>query len=598
MSSIFSKAGTGVGKFRTLTPSIDRKGFTGTFFTLYPAQARFLVPGDVWRETAKVLVRLQPLLSPNLTPMQIRVRWFYVPIRQIYPDLTELVITGSKDGVLYEQTLPEFDNVFAPIRADLETVDPPVKINVSEGSILNLMFGIRPGEYDRTAVAFSDAAASPAIYWLKAYCKIWWDYYRDENWTDTTIVSLEDSDLNFEIGDDFETFFENVSKLSNQLPCLPVLLPKNYITSALPWLLKGAIPTIEVSPFSQFNADYTQQVTTTQYADNGDVPLDVESAITEFDSTHDLYDVKYDDTSDAFTAGVASPYEDKSQDLQGAFEQIYGKAPDVAALEGTIQLSPTSQLGGGFSMQQLREMAAQTRIFERLARCGSRYTEYLRANFGISPADGTLQRPVYLGGFKQDILTTEVVQTAQDGDNPVGTLRGHGISYGGQNMKTFVNKEFGVLFALADVRPEIQFTQGVKREFTYKARFDFMNPSFQMLSEQEVRSGEVYFAGDGKNSETHGFQGMYNELRCGSNLMLGELGDNGAMQYWNQSISYDKRPELNGEFLNGRNYLADFLRPFGMADTSQNPIIFDFNFFNKPFRPLVKRPIPGLTDHN
>lgn len=597
MSSIFSKAGTGVGKFRTLTPSIDRKGFTGTFFTLYPAQARFLVPGDVWRETAKVLVRLQPLLSPNLTPMQIRVRWFYVSIRQIYPDLTELVITGSKDGVLYEQTLPEFDNVFSPIRDDLETVQPPATIKVSEGSILNLMFGIRPGNYDRTAVAFSDAAASPAIYWLKAYCKIWWDYYRDENWTDTTIVSLEDSDLTFEVGDDFEAFFENVSKLSNQLPCLPVLLPKNYITSALPWLLKGAIPTIEISPFSQFNADFTAQYSQFQDDNNGYV----DSALALDNPTSEIENPKIalNKNADALSVGemdVNNEWISYNADLENALNKI--KVPTPTGSEGTMQLSPTSQLGGGFSMQQLREMAAQTRIFERLARCGSRYTEYLRANFGISPADGTLQRPVYLGGFKQDILTTEVVQTAQDGDNPVGTLRGHGISYGGQNMRTFVNKEFGLLFALADVRPEIQFTQGVKREFTYKARFDFMNPSFQLLSEQEVRAGEVFFAGDGKNSETHGFQGMYNELRTGSNMMLGELGDNGAMQYWNQSISYSERPELNGEFLNGRNYLADFLRPFGMADTKQNPIIFDFNFFNKPFRPLVKRPIPGLTDHN
>lgn len=597
MSSIFSKAGSGVGKFRTLTPSIDRKGFTGTFFTLYPAQARFLLPGDVWRETAKVLVRLQPLLSPNLTPMQIRVRWFYVPIRQIYQDLTELVITGSKDGVLYEQTLPEFDNVFSPIRADLETIDPPATIKVTEGSILNLMFGIRPGTYDRTAVAFSDAAASPAIYWLKAYCKIWWDFYRDENWTDTTIVSLEDSDLNFEIGDDFEAFFENVSKLSNQLPCLPVLLPKNYITSALPWLLKGAIPTIEVSPFTQFNAEFTAQYS--HFQDDNHSFVDASDALDAPISDVQIPQIALNTAGDTLNVGEVNlddEWVSYNDDLKNALNKI--KVPTPTGSDGSLQLSPTSQLGGGFSMQQLRELAAQTRIFERLARCGSRYTEYLRANFGISPADGTLQRPVYLGGFKQDILTTEVVQTAQDGDNPVGTLRGHGISYGGQNMRTFVNKEFGLLFALADVRPEIQFTQGVKREFTYKARFDFMNPSFQLLSEQEVRAGEVFFAGDGKNSETHGFQGMYNELRTGSNMMLGELGDNGAMQFWNQSISYSERPELNGEFLNGRNYLSDFLRPFGMADTSQNPIIFDFNFFNKPFRPLVKRPIPGLTDHN
>lgn len=153
---------------------------------------------------------------------------------------------------------------------------------------------------------------------------------------------------------------------------------------------------------------------------------------------------------------------------------------------------PSGEALSSFNASDLRTMFAQTRVFERLARCGSRYTEYLRANFNISPSDGTLQRAQYLGGFKQPIVCTEIAQTAQDGDNAVGTLRGKGISSGSGGIKPYVVKEFGVIFGLLTVMPEISYSQGIPREYTYKERFDFFNPSFQNLSEQEVRNAEIY----------------------------------------------------------------------------------------------------------
>ena len=71
-------------------------------------------------------------------------------------------------------------------------------------------------------------------------------------------------------------------------------------------------------------------------------------------------------------------------------------------------------------------------------------------------------------------------------------MRGHGISNGGNHIRPFVANEFGMLFGLMDICPEVQYTQVINRELTYKARFDFFNPTFQHLSEQEVRNGELY----------------------------------------------------------------------------------------------------------
>lgn len=256
----------------------------------------------------------------------------------------------------------------------------------------------------------------------------------------------------------------------------------------------------------------------------------------------------------------------------------------------------------GFTGADVRDVMAQTRIYERLARCGSRYTEYLRANFGVSPRDDTMQRTQYLGGFKTKIVTTEVVQTAAAGDNPVGTLRGHGITHGMATIKPFMAKEIGVVIGILDVMPETIYAKGVDRELTARSRFDFMNPSFQHLSEQEVRKGEIYFSidtdsnGNLVNDSTWGFQPYAQELRKGVKHVCGDMRD--SLAYWNQALIPSYRPALNNTFVKGDSHLADYNRPFAVSDQSAYPMVIDFGGIIECYRPLVKNGTPGLMDHN
>ena len=90
--------------------------------------------------------------------------------------------------------------------------------------------------------------------------------------------------------------------------------------------------------------------------------------------------------------------------------------PDVYA-----DLSQANAVG----INQLREAFALQRFEEARARYGSRYTEYLRY-LGVRSSDARLQRPEYLGGGKQTIQFSEVLQTAE-GTDPVGEMKGHGI---------------------------------------------------------------------------------------------------------------------------------------------------------------------------
>lgn len=530
--SIYSKAESGTSGWKSAFPIKDRRFGDIGYGKLYPIYSKFVLPGDIWKISTETFIRYQPLVAPPFTNATCRIREFFVPLRLVEED-TELIITGSQDGHYKPDVeIPQFPALFDEVSAN------GTGFTVKKGGLIDVLHQMPTGTSFET---IKDEESVPAAYFAKAYYRCWWDFYRDEN-------------LNDEF-DSFEDFLADRMKTIGQNDCESVNVRKDYLTSGLPWQLKGVAPRISPSLVANF-------------------------------SVSDFSGVEVHD--DFITGGVY-----KSGD--GAFFQTPGNVSPSEEKVAAFNKLMTSgfSAGLGFDAAEFRAMMAQTRIFERLARTGSRYTEYLRANFDTSPADGTLQRAQFLGGVRIPIVTTEVVQTAQDGTNPVGTLRGHGITHSGDQFPTFRAKEFGVLFLLLDVMPQIQYTQGVDREYTYKRRFDFFNPSFQHLSEQEVRNGEVYFAADGKNDDTFAFQAYANELRSSSQKCFGEM--RGTLAYWNQAIVFPERPALNADFIKATNYNSSFMKPFAVVD--ENPMVIDFGVFGKKIRPMVKYGTPGLVDH-
>ena len=77
-------------------------------------------------------------------------------------------------------------------------------------------------------------------------------------------------------------------------------------------------------------------------------------------------------------------------------------------LQGLADLANASAV----TVNILREALALQRYEEARARYGSRYVEYLRY-LGVRSSDARLQRPEYLGGGKQTIQFSEVLQTAE-----------------------------------------------------------------------------------------------------------------------------------------------------------------------------------------
>lgn len=558
--SVFSHVDSGTSFHRSrYTKSISNvMTFDCQFHQLVPVLKRFCLPGDIWKIGGDVLVRFLPMRTPTLTPNTFRVRYFFVPLRLVEPN-TELIITGSVNGKLFEPTeenpYPVFENLFARVTNAQYYI-------ITKHSFWDYM-NVQTGDYTN----IKDSAFLPALYWQKGYLRIYWDFYRDENLSNSGDAG------------DFDNYLNYVLPRAGSRNLNYSMLSKDYFTSSLPWQLKGVTaPRIDVTGAGTWTPSYT-----------GSLFNGLPSSTAQMNPL-----VMPNIQNIGYQLGISQTQSGETQ--SGLATELNSKIN--AYLNQPQSVSITNL---GFTADDLRTMMAQTRVFERLARAGSRYTEFLRSNFGIAPADDTLQRPQYLGGWKVPIVTTEVLQTAEDGTTPVGTMRGHGITRGGNRINTFICKEFGMLFGIAEVRPKVQYSTGCPRQLSYKTRWDFFNPSFQHLSEQEVRNGELFvnFTADSQgnydNDNTFGFQAYANELRSYQDETVGDMRD--GLSDWNQALQFATRPNLNAAFIEGASHLGSFNRPFVYQGTDGYPIIVQFSNILDVYRPMVKYATPGLVDH-
>lgn len=193
----------------------------------------------------------------------------------------------------------------------------------------------------------------------------------------------------------------------------------------------------------------------------------------------------------------------------------------------------------------LREALALQRYEEARARFGSRYTEYLRY-LGVRSSDARLQRPEYLGGGRQVIQFSEVLQTGE-GTEPVGTLRGHGIAAARSNRYRRFFEEHGVVISLMSVRPKTIYMQGLARLWNRRTKEDFWQQELQHVGQQEVLNKEIYMASVTPDG-VFGFQDRYDEYRRNESRVSGEFRTT-TLNFWHFARDFSSAPALNGDFV-------------------------------------------------
>ena len=250
------------------------------------------------------------------------------------------------------------------------------------------------------------------------------------------------------------------------------------------------------------------------------------------------------------------------------------------------------------TINQLRQAFQIQRLYERDARGGTRYTEIIRAHFGVVSPDARLQRPEYLGGGSSPVNINPVAQqSASTEDSPQGnlaavgtaTLRRHGFT------KSFT--EHGVIIGLVSVRADLTYQEGLNRMWSRQTRWDFYWPALSNIGEQAILNKEIYAQGSGnptQDAAVFGYQERYAEYRYKPSLITGQFRSSYAqsLDTWHLSQDFESLPVLNEEFI-----VEDppFDRVIAVQDEPH--FLFDGYFQMRCARPMPVYGVPGLIDH-
>lgn len=560
--SLYSSVNPGIKIYQ----NFENRGYENisdiAFGDLVPVGHLLCMPGEYIHINNSAFVRTIPMFAPVFGNVKIRIYNFAVPIRILDDNAANIIKGYDDDGTEVQGSLPgmyetsyDADNPAAP-----------------QWSFWDYM------SWNLCKIQNLPQLAMPAKYWYQGYVKIWNEYFRDENYQE-------------EIDADDLLFDDDNKPTGGQI--LKVNFKKDYFTSATPELLKGEIPSLALVgqgavtyqgfPYSKFPDGLEGE----NYHDFGVLAQEV---------TAGNYGLSF--VRGGTTPGTVANYNAANANAKANMQMV---SDEVAMALSQNNFTPTS--GFTFDVSQLRQLFAYTRIKERASRCGSRYTEYLRANFGVAPRDERMQRPEFLGGCSSPVIVNEVTQTsAATEDSAQGNLSGKGTSLVGSRQHGYLCTEFMLIYTLAAIVPDAMYSTGIDRTDTIKNRFDFPNPSFQNLSEQAVHGYELYAAGDRDNDEPLdekiiGYQGRYNEFRRSQSHVTGAFRN--SLNYWHLSREFAQRPFINSDFLEVNASTNNLNRIFNALDDNQyKPFYLHVYNGYKVKQPLVKNPVPGLIDHN
>jgi hypothetical protein len=253
------------------------------------------------------------------------------------------------------------------------------------------------------------------------------------------------------------------------------------------------------------------------------------------------------------------------------------------------------------TINQLRQSFQIQKLLERDARGGTRYTEIIRAHFGVVSPDARLQRPEYLGGGSTPISINPIAQTSATnvtgGTTPQGNLAAYGVGLAVNHGFTYAATEHGYILGLVSVRADLTYQQGLNRMWSRSTRYDFYFPAFATLGEQAVLNKEIYCLGTAQDNDVFGYQERWAEYRYKPSQITGLFRSTaaGTLDAWHLAQRFTSLPTLNSTFIQ-ETPPVDRVVAIG-ASANGKQFLFDAFFDIKQARPMPMYSVPGLIDH-
>lgn len=523
-------------------PQVPRSEFirpTGTLTAfdigqLVPILVDEILPGDTIDIDGNYLCRLQTLIQPVFANMYLDVHFFFCPNRLLWEHWEQFMGASELDG-------PQITDYLIP---QIDVTD----INNNTGTLFDF-FGLP------TNVGIPQVHAPSALP-FRMYTRIWNEWYRDQN--------LQDA-YSLDLGDGPDSITDRTVKKRNKR--------KDYFNSALPWPQKGDSVSIPLGTFAPVIGDGTS------------MGFDTGGGST-------LYLERYNGTSNSTlrASSLSGAAGSASSGTFGTSQVKMGLSTNPALSHVITDLSNASAI----TVNALRDAIAMQHMLERDARGGTRYTEILLNAFGVQVPDYRLQRTELIGMMSQRIDIRAVSQTSETGTTPQANQAAYSVTVARNKINhSFV--EHGYLMAIASVRHDIQYQQGMRKMWSRRTREDFYDPIFAHLGEQAILRKEIYFANDiGSNDTVFGYQERWSEYRYFPSIINSQFRNvvtapSASMKSWHLADFYSSAPVLNSAFIEEA---ADVARI--VAVTNEPQFLLDAYFMVRHFRPIPTFSTPGL----
>lgn len=529
---------------------------------LVPIYMDEVLPGDTARVQLNGLIRMSTPIYPIMDNCYMDTYFFFVPARLLWEHFENMF--GENDTDYWAE--------------DTEYSTPKCTIGGTSG-LANGSIGDYFGLPTQVTNAL-EVNALPA----RAYCKIYNEWFRDENLEAPLMLGYKKTD-DGGTNADASKVTENANALDKTTntneATLYAMKPAragkfhDYFTSCLPSPLKNAEPVqLPMTGNAQIVwPDSAENMANGEIFQNGGANLD---------------NIPVNSNMKLSAS--------KRNNKNGKALVTFGGQTNASEINYTTMQADLSTVTAA-TINDLRQAIALQHIFESDARNGTRYREFLSGTWGVTSPDSRLQIPEYIGGQRIAINVNQVVQTSQT-DTTTGQALGNTAAYSlttcSKQMADYAATEYGYIIGLAVVRVEHSYQQGLSTKWTRGGRFTYYDPRLAALGEQPVYNREIYADGSEKDSQIFGYQEAWADYRYKPSYVTGEMRSNyqTSLDAWHYADDYDKLPTLSAEWIQEGRENID--RTIAVTSAVSHQFLCDFWFNETWFREMPIYSIPGI----
>lgn len=491
---------------------------------LIPFYVDEVLPGDTFSVNTAAIIRMTTPKYPVFDDAYIDFYYFYCPNRILWDNFNRFM--GEADEEPWRPTRTYKVPCIEICNEEGEGAKRPYP---DTNSILDYM-GVPARIIKKGDTGSVKVNALP----IRAYVKIWNEFFRDQNVGNPAVFITGDEDIKYTTGGENESKVDEETILKyavNGGYCLPVNKFHDYFTSCLPYPQRGPETNIPIQlegTAPVYVGDNTKALTGSEQSWNN---LRVYAA-----SDPNWNNAKNGNRLEAYGSVITEPTSTMPNNQISLHTSLY----EASAVNITIN--------------ELRQAFAVQHYYEALARGGSRYREQVRALFGVSISDKTVQVPEYLGGGRYHVNINQIVQTSgqqAENDTPIGETGAMSVTPINESSFTKSFEEHGFVIGVMCVRHNHSYQQGLERFWSRTDRLDYYYPQFANLGEQPVKKKEIMVTGKATDDETFGYQEAWADYRMKPNRVSGKMRSNadGTLDFWHYADNYDTVPTLSQEWM-------------------------------------------------